>query len=309
MSSIKNAYHAPKHLERAQPLKRTHHHGLLEKHTDYVLRARAYHKKQARITALQQRARGKNEDEFYKAMIYSRLKDGRHVQVKKERNEVFDGDVLKVLKSQDLEYVRVQSQINRKRIEKLYDQLGFIGVDPTRKNQEEEAEGSESEDASDMDDDELMMFDDDGTDSKHSKPTRPSSSTSTPKHVIFVDDEQQVKKFNTAEHFDTHPALVGRTYNRPRMDQIVNAQLPRQSGPQAQDTENLDPRIKECLERQKTQKMRELKARLDRQTQLDKALRELEVQKLLMTQKGKRKRVGTDENGNAIYKWRAERQK
>ena len=53
---VHNAYHAPKHLERSQPLARTTHHGLLEKKRDYILRARSFHKKETRIKAGSQQA-------------------------------------------------------------------------------------------------------------------------------------------------------------------------------------------------------------------------------------------------------------
>ena len=48
------------------------------------------------------------------------------------------------------------------------------------------------------------------------------SSTDKPKnkHTIFVDDEREKKNLDLAKHFDTHPALLGRTHNRPRISDL-----------------------------------------------------------------------------------------
>uniref|UniRef100_A0A0L8I917 Probable U3 small nucleolar RNA-associated protein 11 n=1 Tax=Octopus bimaculoides TaxID=37653 RepID=A0A0L8I917_OCTBM len=39
-------------------------------------------------------------------------------------------------------------------------------------------------------------------------------------HTIFVDTEADVKKFDAAEHFHTHPLLVNRRHNRIKTDQL-----------------------------------------------------------------------------------------
>lgn len=62
-----------KHLERSQPAARQKY-GLLEKHKDYVLRARNYHAKQEKLKILREKARLKNDDEFYHAMINAKTK-------------------------------------------------------------------------------------------------------------------------------------------------------------------------------------------------------------------------------------------
>jgi U3 small nucleolar RNA-associated protein 11 len=62
--SLKNVR---QHRERSQPVQRARL-GLLEKHKDYVLRARDYHSKRNRITRLRQKAADRNKDEFYFSM-------------------------------------------------------------------------------------------------------------------------------------------------------------------------------------------------------------------------------------------------
>lgn len=61
------------HRERSQPVKRAKL-GLLEKHADYVKRARDFHSKEDRIKKLREKAEGRNKDEFYFGMINSRTK-------------------------------------------------------------------------------------------------------------------------------------------------------------------------------------------------------------------------------------------
>jgi U3 small nucleolar RNA-associated protein 11 len=75
-SAWKNAVQRREHRERPQPEERKHL-GLLEKHKDYVKRARSFHRKQDRLTALKRRAEMKNTDEFYHKMHKLRTKVSR----------------------------------------------------------------------------------------------------------------------------------------------------------------------------------------------------------------------------------------
>ena len=67
MSSLRNSLHRRNHKERSQ-LSHRQRFGILEKHKDYVLRARDYHSKQDRIKRLRQKATDRNKDEFYFGM-------------------------------------------------------------------------------------------------------------------------------------------------------------------------------------------------------------------------------------------------
>ena len=67
MSSLRNSLHRRNHKERSQLAHRSRL-GILEKHKDYVLRARDFHSKQDRITRLRQKAVDRNRDEFYFGM-------------------------------------------------------------------------------------------------------------------------------------------------------------------------------------------------------------------------------------------------
>jgi U3 small nucleolar RNA-associated protein 11 len=71
MASLRNAVPQKTHKERHQPGKRQKL-GLLEKHKDYVMRAKDYNKKQATIKKLEQKAAFKNPDEYYFKMVNTR---------------------------------------------------------------------------------------------------------------------------------------------------------------------------------------------------------------------------------------------
>ncbi len=62
------------------------------------------------------------------------------------------------------------------------------------------------------------------------------------------------------------------------------------------------------LHRKRLRKYKELSARMQRQEELRKVERELQIQKNLMG-KGRRKKVGVDKDGLAVYKWKNERKK
>lgn len=43
-------------------------------------------------------------------------------------------------------------------------------------------------------------------------------------HVVFVDEDEEAERFDAARHFDTASELLERSYNRPRLAQLANAQ-------------------------------------------------------------------------------------
>mgnify|MGYP001129378042 CR=1 FL=1 len=67
MSNLAKTVKRRVHKERAQPSDRSHL-GLLERHKDYKLRAKDYHRKADAIHKLRQKAANKNPDEFHTSM-------------------------------------------------------------------------------------------------------------------------------------------------------------------------------------------------------------------------------------------------
>ncbi|KAI9202866.1 small-subunit processome [Polychytrium aggregatum] len=267
-SAFKKAFHSRAHKERSQPLARAHL-GLLEKKKDYKLRAKDYNLKQKRLKALREKASMRNQDEFYFKMVNSKTKGGVHVE---ERNQHFDHDFLTLLKTQDQNYVNYQRSVNQKKLGKMESSLHFFEGD----DEPAQAAGGDRDDAA---------------------PSTSSGSKSKATHTVFVDDEDDVKQFDAAEHFQTPEELLGRKFNRPTYKLLEEAEV--------QAPAQLS---KAKMTKQREGVYREILSRTEREEQLRKLQLEQDLQKALMG-KGARKKVGHDKRGLAIYKWRAERKK
>ena len=123
-SSFRNVLKRKTHKERAQPSGRKHL-GLLEKKKDYRLRARDYASKAARLAALRRKAELRNADEFYFGMVSERTSKGVHV---KERDNNVSAEVLALFRTQDKAYLDAVSTHEKRRVEKLKEQLHFVGA-------------------------------------------------------------------------------------------------------------------------------------------------------------------------------------
>ncbi|KAI8099873.1 small-subunit processome [Halteromyces radiatus] len=121
-TSLRNVVQRRNHKERGQLAGREKL-GLLEKKKDYLLRARDYHSKQKRLKALREKALFRNPDEFYFKMINTSTKNGVHIQ---KRNEELPHEMVQLLKSQDKNYIKMQRDISKKKMEKLQDSLHFL---------------------------------------------------------------------------------------------------------------------------------------------------------------------------------------
>jgi len=130
--ALRNAIKRTTHKERSQPSARKKF-GLLEKHKDYVLRARDFHKKEKSIKTLREKAEYRNPDEFYFAMQKSGTKDGVHL-ANQDQSDKYTTDQLKLLKTQDIKYVQLKSQMDAKKLEKLRASLHYIGEQPQNKH-------------------------------------------------------------------------------------------------------------------------------------------------------------------------------
>ena len=125
MSSLKSAMKSGQrtHRERGQISGRKHL-GNLEKHKDYVLRAKDFHRKKQAIKGLKKKAFEKNPDEFYFQMINSKTRDGIHIQ-KRATSKQLTKDQLKLMKTQDVNYLNLKHSSEVKKIEKLKSNLHF----------------------------------------------------------------------------------------------------------------------------------------------------------------------------------------
>ncbi|KAJ3676149.1 hypothetical protein LUZ60_003561 [Juncus effusus] len=143
MSSLRNAIPRRAHKERPQPESRKRF-GLLEKHKDYVLRARNYHRKEETIylflmhclalycAKLKEKAANRNPDEFYFKMINAKNVNGIH-RPKNEANK-FTQEELLLMKTQDIGYVLQKVQSVKKKVEMLNSSLHALDNQPPSKH-------------------------------------------------------------------------------------------------------------------------------------------------------------------------------
>ena len=325
MSSLRNAVKRITHKERSQPQARSHL-GLLEKKGDYRQRSRDYHRKQDRLKSMREKIANKNPDEFYFGMHKSRVDgmmgrdSGRHVKTDEARQKELEekglgSDAVRIMKDQDLAYVRMQRMMDGKKIERLQSSLHYL----------ESSGGNNDEE--------------DGALKKMVGKKR--------KHTVFVEgDQSAVENFDVAKHFDTIPELVGRSFNRPRVKELQKEAMRKLGGKvlvndadddyynDDDDDEDFDeernPKQIQLTEKQILKEERnqmklerriaksrsaaysEMELRSERMKKLQNAEAHLIVEKQTRM-KGRRRKIAGKEDGEdgkpAVYKWRRKRAK
>ena len=147
-ADTENSVQRRSHRERAQPLERERL-GLLEKKKDYQKRAKDYNKKKAVLKSLRQKAADRNEDEFYFGMM-SRKGPGAAItrgkaftgNVDGDRgNKAMDMDTVRLLKTQDLGYIRTMRNVAAKELRALEERFVLAGGT----EQEEDEEDSDDD--------------------------------------------------------------------------------------------------------------------------------------------------------------------
>ena len=295
MSSLRNAVKRITHKERSQPTNRQHL-GILEKKKDYKVRSKDYHRKEDAITILRKKAAERNPDEFYFGMNRSKInKNGRHVKLDDartvERGGGIGAEAVKLMKTQDLSYVRMQTLKDEKKVERLQASLHYLGDNHSPSTSE---------------------YGDNHDDVTKGK---------TRKHTVFVDGIDKANNFDVAEHFDTLPELAGRSFNRPRKETLLKMC----SGDQVEYDEDGEERIYNPTEKQlkKEQKLAKLQARKISKARAS-AYAEMEARKKrigslknaeahlttekIVSSKGRKRKIKGAENGKpAIYKFRKKR--
>lgn len=128
MSSYKNVIksHRRKYKERSQPENRKRF-GLLEKHSDYVERAKDYHKKEDTIQKLNQKAAFRNPDEFYFKMDKVKKTDGVYKLEDEEKR--YKKKELLNMKTEDLAYLNLRKKMESQKVEKLQSSLHLLEED------------------------------------------------------------------------------------------------------------------------------------------------------------------------------------
>ncbi|KAH9835906.1 small-subunit processome [Rhodofomes roseus] len=338
MSSLRNSTHRRNHKERSQLTHRAKF-GILEKHKDYVLRARDYHSKKDRITRLRQRAAERNKDEFYFAMNRQQTRGGVHMQSR--GNEALPVDIVKVLKSQDENYLRTMRTAGLKKIEKLKNQLTAL-ADLLKRNPTAEEEG----DAEDLNEEELGALREAGILAAPSGKRRKSTGGTRKNHILFAESAEEAREYASAPHkqqqkeddvhMDDASEDVDLGWKAPQEDVASKKKRRKSVAKDAKADEVAEEERRQAAAEHRTRLLKELSARLFRDRQLRYAERELEMQKLIMGKGTARKLRGVeqveddDDDDDAddddmserrpkkvdektwkprVYKWRVERKK
>ncbi|PHH82539.1 hypothetical protein CDD82_5642 [Ophiocordyceps australis] len=181
MSSMRNAVQRRVHRERAQPHERRRL-GLLEKHKDYSLRAKDYNEKKEKLKRLRQKAADRNEDEFYFGMM-SRKGPGSSATHGKgwkgtvagdRGNKCLSVETVRLLKTQDIGYVRTMRQVVAKEVARLQEQVILTrGLDRLHEEEVDEEEGEEEEE------------------DKDERPATRRAKGATPRKVVFLDGQDE----------------------------------------------------------------------------------------------------------------------
>ncbi|KAI3392082.1 hypothetical protein diail_6188 [Diaporthe ilicicola] len=157
MSSMRNSIQRRSHRERGQ-IKGREKLGLLEKHKDYSLRAKDHKKKQTVLKSLKQKAAERNEDEFYFGMVSrGKFSSGKLSAGKKwdgtvagdRGNKALDMDTVRLLKTQDIGYLRTMRNVVAKEVSELEQKAiiagAFAGIGANDDDEDEDEFDSDEE--------------------------------------------------------------------------------------------------------------------------------------------------------------------
>ncbi|XP_076675939.1 putative U3 small nucleolar RNA-associated protein 11 [Andrena cerasifolii] len=120
------------------------------------------------------------------------------------------------------------------------------------------------------------------------------------KHTFFINDSKELRDFDLAKRLDTHPALLSRRTNRPKLSRLKDMKLPK-----------FDKTLLGKIEQQKHMSYKELQKRIDRERELTVVQQKLEMQRALKDRKVTKPKLvqrGT-KNAAPIYKWKYERKR
>jgi len=235
--------------------------GQLEKRQDYKLRAADANEKKEALKILRQKALERNPDEFHHKMINSRLVDGEHTERWSDSKKAHEGEGL--LSAEQIALMQTQdiNYINSKRI-----------------SEKRKLEKLQSR---------LHLIS--------------SDKAVKNKHTIFVDSEKEKRTLDLAARLDTHPALLDRAYNRPRVKDLKAGKF----------STYLDPEEAEKISRQTAKMYRELEQRMDRDEKLSVLQRKMQIRAILKSEKNRPLKKLKEETPDSapVYKWASKRQK
>jgi len=121
------------------------------------------------------------------------------------------------------------------------------------------------------------------------------------KHTFFVDSAKEKHEFDLATRLNTHPALIDRAYNRPKMEDLKSGKF----------SAYLDPAKAELLQKKTAKMYKDLEKRMDREQKLSVLQRKMQIRSILKPEKNKPEKTIKKETRDSapVYKWPQERKK
>lgn len=262
------------HLERHQPAARSRL-GYLEKHKDYVKRARDFHRKHDIINNLWRKAYFRNEDEFNTSMLRHYMEDGETFKKVKKQSS----DELKLLETQDAQYVGMRELIDRKAVEKLSASLHFLDAPRANKH--------------------TIFVDEETAEACSAQVSATAGCLSSSSRGAAADGKKlkrRLKDFDVAAYFDTHPALLSQKSNRLRLGQLKTEPL-------------VKSKSEEAIKDAQISAYKELFGRQERAKKLRRVREELELRANLRTKVRYKKMSEAKDGHPAVYRWNSERKR
>ncbi|QRV97187.1 U3 small nucleolar RNA-associated protein 11 [Ceratobasidium sp. AG-Ba] len=295
---LRNSLHRRQHKERSQLAHRSKL-GLLEKHKDYVQRARDYRSKRDRLRTLRAKVETRNKDEFYFGMNKKKTRGG--IALAERETEAMGEEMVKVLKSQDEGYLRTARSKGRKRIDAIRAELtAMVDLVPT------------TEDLDDLDEDVVDALRETGVLplATTSRKGNAKGFQSNPRHIVFVDNEDAANQY--AGPSKTRPAELQDEWasEGDDSDQDEDGDQGEDEFASARAQKHEAKRITNARKNRLTL-LNELSTRLKRDTALRHAIRELEMQRHLMAPGARTKirgpeRLENDDSDEGVDKKRGE---
>jgi U3 small nucleolar RNA-associated protein 11 len=273
MSSLRNAVKRITHKERSQPQHRSHL-GILEKKKDYKERAIQYHNKEDKINNARKKAAFRNPDEFYFGMKNAQVNDdGKHRKTIEAEQKEFEAkvgtDTIRIMKDQDISYIRMQRQKDIKKIERLQSSLHFIDYSDTNSTS--------------------------------------ATASRKRKHIIFVDSKEKAQSATILQPRQEMLATMSllKAGNNPNDPPSTAAKMPKVSD--LVKLTKQSKKDAQRAAKARAASYSEMEARVKRVKALERAEAHLITEKLVAS-KGRKRKIVPAENGMpAIYKWRRKR--
>ncbi|QRV83056.1 U3 small nucleolar RNA-associated protein 11 [Ceratobasidium sp. AG-Ba] len=319
---LRNSLHRRQHKERSQLAHRSKI-GLLEKHKDYVQRARDYRSKRDRLRTLRAKVETRNKDEFYFGMNKKKTRGG--IALAERETEAMGEEMVKVLKSQDEGYLRTARSKGRKRIDAIRAEMtAMIDLVPI------------TEDLDNLDEGVVETLRETGVLplATTSRKGKGKGSQVNPRHIVFVNDEDAANRYAGSSKARLAESQDEWMSNEDGSDLDEDGDQGEDEFAAARAQKREAKRIANT-QKNRLALLNELSARLKRDTALRHAIRELEMQRHLMAPGARTKirgpeRVENDDSDEEVdkkrgkikfakqgdvdyaprvYKWRSERKR